>query len=99
MLILRLKEKTLLEKLLRLNNKRIPAIIFLGIFALACSQEEQHNEKGKDVIRLSYWCASNPRETELAKELVAEWNKNTEEQIEYLREYYKKGKLNFEQID
>ncbi len=43
-----------------------------------CSQKEQKAANGDDVIHLSYWCASNPRETILAKELVADWNKNND---------------------
>jgi len=66
------------EKMLNLSNKIYP-VLFLLIFLLpGCSQKEQKAADGKNEIRLSYWCASNPRETELAKELVAEWNRNND---------------------
>jgi len=64
--------------LLRLNNKVIILLLFLAFFVSDCSEKEQSKRNGKDIIHLSYWCASNPRETELAKELVAEWNKSND---------------------
>ena len=65
-------------KLLKLINNNVLAGVFLVFTFCQCSQKEQKTSAGKDIIRLSYWCASNPRETELAKELVAEWNKNND---------------------
>lgn len=61
------------------SSNKIYAFLFLLMFLYTgCKQNEQKAANGQDVLRLSYWCAANPRETELAKELVAEWNKNND---------------------
>jgi multiple sugar transport system substrate-binding protein len=53
--------------------------IFLSILTLllllSCSGEKTASEQySGTTVRLTYWCASNPREIELAKELVKKWN-------------------------
>ena len=69
-----LKGKTLSGKLSNLSNKIYPALFLLMFLIPGCSEKTEKTANGEDVIRLSYWCASNPRETALAKELAAEWN-------------------------
>lgn len=58
--------------------KESACLIFLFLCLLGCEKEEQTLPGGGKIIHLSYWCASNPRETELAKELVAAWNKQND---------------------
>lgn len=65
-------------KLSKLIKWIYPALFVLIILLPGCFEKPQKTASGEDVIRLSYWCASNPRETELAKELVADWNKNND---------------------
>jgi len=60
------------EKLLSLNNIYF---FLLMVFLLSCQADLPKSNGDSEIIRLSYWCASNPRETILAKELVEEWNK------------------------
>jgi multiple sugar transport system substrate-binding protein len=65
----------LLRKLLNLNKI---TVMVLFVFLTGCRNDDPKNVAGQDIIRLSYWCASNPRETELAKELVAAWNRQND---------------------
>ncbi len=65
----------MLRKLLSLN--KITVLVLL-VFITGCRNDDPKKVAGQDIIRLSYWCASNPRETELAKELVAAWNKQND---------------------
>jgi len=54
--------------------KRI-LLIFLLAFIFSCDRNDQSAEQIKSgQIRLTYWCAPNPREIGLAKELVEKWN-------------------------
>lgn len=66
------------ERSLKLSKKAV--LILAAMFGVipGCFQKEQAGTGGSDVIHLTYWCASNPRETELAKELAAEWNRNND---------------------
>jgi multiple sugar transport system substrate-binding protein len=59
-------------KLLNLSNL---CFYLLLVFIAGCTGDKPKTLGGTEIIRLSYWCASNPRETMLAKELVEEWNK------------------------
>lgn len=47
--------------------------IIFWIFACNGSKEKIYADNEK-VIKLTYWCASNPQEIKLAKELVGKWN-------------------------
>lgn len=55
--------------------KTIFILLLIGFLLLAnCSQENQRKAQQEVKRGLTYWCASNPQEYRLAKELVAEWN-------------------------
>jgi len=57
-------------------NKTI-AVIFLlfTVIDVSCERKQAAQFKDEqDIIRLTYWCASNQDEINLAKELVNEWN-------------------------
>ncbi|MBN1407547.1 MAG: extracellular solute-binding protein [Calditrichaceae bacterium] len=50
-------------------------ILILILFLFTCSDNDyKTSQKNNANIQLTYWCASNPREISLAKELVDEWN-------------------------
>ncbi len=56
-------------------KKKILISILSLLFLLACSGEKSASEKSIGAVkRLTYWCAPNPREIGLAKELVEKWN-------------------------
>lgn len=52
--------------------KYLPQIILIIIFIQSCHQPSRH--QGGDVITLTYWCANNQDEIDLAAKLVQEWN-------------------------
>ncbi len=65
--------------------KNIVIIITL-IFFLSCENNGSRTNgliNGK--VRLTYWCATNPREIKLAKELTAKWNKENPNVIVHLQ--------------
>ena len=50
-------------------------ILFLIYLLFTCAENNhKSNQINGSIIQLTYWCASNPREISLAKELVKEWN-------------------------
>ncbi len=58
----------------------ISFIAALAVFLLlgSCRERTPGPEIREKTIRLTYWCASNPRETALARELAEEWNRNND---------------------
>ena len=52
-------------------------IMLLLLPLITCSDNNQKtNHVNGSKIKLTYWCASNPREINLAEELVKKWNSN-----------------------
>lgn len=48
---------------------------FLTALMISCASDGEHSKSvPEDVVQLTYWCASNPREIGLAEELVEQWN-------------------------
>jgi len=64
----------LLKKLSSLSKVSFLVAVVVATLLLACKHEAEKTATGGNVIRLSYWCAPNPRETMLANELVEQWN-------------------------
>ena len=55
--------------------KRFIIIFFLAIAVLSCGKNKSAHRGAKpEKTRLTYWCAANPQEVKLAKELVKSWN-------------------------
>jgi len=55
---------------------RIQFLFSFFFFLFSCTPNGENKQSvSENVIQLTYWCASNPREIGLAKELVENWNK------------------------
>ena len=53
---------------------------------ISCSGNQQTAQQVKNgQVKLTYWCASNPREIGLAKELVAKWNREHPDALVHLQ--------------
>lgn len=54
--------------------KWIAFFLFLAMIIGCTDRQNVDLQKDKKGIQLTYWCAPNPREIKVAKEMVAEWN-------------------------
>ncbi|HPI28882.1 MAG TPA: extracellular solute-binding protein, partial [Candidatus Marinimicrobia bacterium] len=57
------------------NKTTVVIFLLFLVIEVSCERKQAAQFKDEqDIIRLTYWCASNQDEINLAKELVNEWN-------------------------